>query len=122
MFRRMKTPQNINDWENTEEWEYIWVSQRRYEPMYNEAVACANNKDVNGFIEKMSSLANIKKPDEENLYAIPQDPKHKIVAQAQMQLANFFLFGAKQTDNGSLIKTKKDLKKVASLIKNVKGS
>jgi len=107
----MKTPQNINDWENTEEWEYIWVSQRRYETMYNEAVDCANNKDVNGFIEKMSSLADIKKPDEGDLYAIPQDPKHEIVAQAQMQLANFFLFGAKQTDNGTVIKTKKDLKK-----------
>ena len=98
----MKPSQNINDWETTEEWEDIWVSQRRYETMYNEAVDCANNKDVNGFIEKMSSLANIKKPDEENLYAISQDPKHQIVAKAQMQLANFFLFGVKETDNGSI--------------------
>tara|TARA_A100000164_G_scaffold258738_1_gene230732 strand:+ start:185 stop:733 length:549 start_codon:yes stop_codon:yes gene_type:complete len=113
----MKKPQNVNDWETTEEWEYIWVSQRRYETMYNEAVDCANNKDVNGFIEKMSSLANIKKPDEENLYAIPQDPKHEIVAQAQMQLANFFLFGAKQTDNGNVIKTKKDLNRAVRYTK-----
>ena len=113
----MKTPQNVNDWETTEEWEYIWVSQRRYETMYNEAVDCANNKDVNGFIEKMSFLADIKKPDEENLYAIPQDPKHEIIAQAQMQLANFFLFGVKQTDNGSIIKTKKDLKKAVRYMK-----
>ena len=113
----MKSPQNINDWETTEEWEDIWVSQRRYETMYNEAVDCANNKDVNGFIEKMSSLANIKKPDEENLYAISQDPKHEIVAKAQMQLANFFLFGAKETDNGSIIKTKKDLKKAVHYTK-----
>jgi hypothetical protein len=27
----MKLPKNINDWETTEEWENIWVSQRRYE-------------------------------------------------------------------------------------------
>ena len=36
-------PQNINDWETTEEWEYIWVPQRRYENIYNQAVESANN-------------------------------------------------------------------------------
>jgi hypothetical protein len=104
-------PQNINDWETTEEWEYIWVPQRRYENIYNQAVESANNKDVKGFVKNMSSLADVKERSEGDLYAFREDPKHEIIGEAQMQLANFFLFGAKQTEDGGVIKTKKDLKK-----------
>ena len=104
-------PQNINDWETTEEWEYIWVPQRRYENIYNQAVESANNKDVKGFVKNMSSLADVKERSEGDLYAFREDPKHEIIGEAQMQLANFFLFGAKQTEDGDVIKTKKDLKK-----------
>ena len=114
----MKLPKNINDWETTEEWENIWVSQRRYENIYNEAVDCANDGDVKGFIKTMTSLADVEEIDENDLYALPQDPKHEIVAKAQMQLGNFFLFGAKASEDGKVIKTKKDLNKAVHYIKS----
>ena len=73
----MKLPKNINDWETTEEWENIWVSQRRYENIYNEAVDYANDGDVKGFIKTMTSLADVKELDKDDLYALPEDPKHE---------------------------------------------
>ena len=75
----MKQPQNINDWETTEEWENIWVSQRRYENIYNEAVDYANDGDVKGFIKTMTSLADVIELDKDDLYALPEDPKHEII-------------------------------------------
>ena len=43
--------------------------------------------------------------------ALPEKPDHEVVAKAQMQLANFYLFGRKQTDDGSIIETRKDTRK-----------
>ena len=105
-------PKNINDWETTEDWENIWVTGRRYTNMFNEGVAQANRGNAKEFVRILSSLADItEKPHEDNLMALPEDPNDEVVANAQLHLANFYLFGHKQTETGTIIETKKDTKK-----------
>ena len=108
---KMKMPSNINDWETTEDWENIYVVGRRYTKIYNEGVAQANRGNVKEFIRILSSIADVKERHKDNLMALPEKPDHEVVAKAQMQLANFYLFGRKQTDDGSIIETKKDTRK-----------
>ena len=108
----MSMPKNINEWETTEDWENIWVSGRRYTNIFNEGVAQANKGNAKEFIKIMTSLADItEKPHEDNLMALPEDPNDEVVANAQFHLANFYLFGRKQTDDGSIIETRKDNRK-----------
>ena len=108
---KMKMPSNINDWETTEDWENIYVVGRRYTKIYNEGVAQANRGNVKEFIRILSSIADVKERHKDNLMALPEKPDHEVVAKAQMQLANFYLFGRKQTDDGSIIETRKDTRK-----------
>ena len=108
----MKMPRNINDWETTEDWENVWVTSRRYTNIFNDGVAQANRGNAKEFVRILSSLADItEKPHEDNLMALPEDPEDETIAIAQMHLANFYLFGRKQTETGKVIKTKKDTKK-----------
>ena len=108
----MRMPKNINDWETTEDWENIWVTGRRYTNIFNEGVAQANKGNAKEFVRILSSLADItEKPHEDNLMALPEDPNDEVVANAQLHLANFYLFGHKETEPGKIIKTKKDTKK-----------
>ena len=107
----MKLPKHINDWETTEDWENVWVVEKRYTNIFNEGLVQADKGNVMGFVKMMSAVADVKNSDEDNLYVLPEDSHNKIVAKAQMHLANFFLFGAKVTENGNVIKTKKDTKK-----------
>ena len=45
------------------------------------------------FIKIMTSLADItEKPHEDNLMALPEDPNDEVVANAQLHLANFYLY------------------------------
>ncbi len=108
----MRMPKNINDWETTEDWENIWVTGRRYTNIFNEGVAQANRGNAKEFVRILSSLADItEKPHEDNLMALPEDPNDEVVANAQFHLANFYLFGHKETETGKVIKTKKNTKK-----------
>mgnify|MGYP001215285499 CR=1 FL=1 len=107
----MRMPKNINDWETTEDWENVWVTGRRYANIFNEGVAQASKGNAKEFVRILSSLADVEKPHEDNLMALPEDPNDKVVANAQLHLANFYLFGHKQTETGKIIKTKKDTKK-----------
>ena len=107
----MRMPKNINDWETTEDWENIWVTGRRYTNIFNEGVAQANRGNAKEFVRILSSLSDVEKPHEDNLMALPEDPNDEVVANAQLHLANFYLFGHKQTETGKVIKTKKDTKK-----------
>ena len=107
----MRIPKNINDWETTEDWENIYVVGRRYAKIYNEGVAQANRGNVKEFIRILSSIADVKERHKDDLMALPEKPDHEVVAKAQMQLANFYLFGRKQTDDGSIIEIRKDTRK-----------
>ena len=86
-------PTNINDWETTEDWENIYVVGRRYTKIYNEGVSQANRGNVKEFIRILSSIADVKECHKDNLMDLPEKPDHEVVAKAQMQLANFYLFG-----------------------------
>ena len=108
---KMRMPSNINDWETTEDWENIYDVGRRYKKIYNEGVAQANRGNVKEFIRILSSLADVKERHKDNLMALPEKPDHEVVAKAQMQLANFYLFGRKQTGTDKIIETRKDTMK-----------